>query len=249
MKNDLLDFSIEELKKGYQYDKLNNKYICNICGKEFFSGEIYKFNERFYNSFTAVGIHVVEEHEPVFEVLTTSESKYLGLTENQNRLLSLFNKGLSDNEIAKLVGLSPSTIRHQKFMFREKAKQAKMYLAVYELALNKSSRNDSLLNIHSTATMVDDRYITTTEESEKFIKNAFLSLSPLKLKAFPAREKKKIVVLKKIVEQFEVGKRYKEKEVNIILKDIFDDYPTLRRYLIEYGFMERTNDCEEYWIK
>ncbi len=66
-----------------------------------------------------------------------------------------------------------------------------------------------------------------------------LSLSPLRLKTFPAKEKKKIVVLKKISEQFENKRRYLEKEVNEVIKGIFDDFATIRRYLIEYGFMEK----------
>ena len=49
------------------------------------------------------------------------------------------------------------------------------------------------------------------------------------------------------MEQFEPGRTYTEKEVNGILRDIFDDYVTLRRYLIEYGFLERTRDCRTYW--
>ena len=36
---------------------------------------------------------------------------------------------------------------------------------------------------------------------------------------------------------------------NSVLKLIYEDYATIRRYLIEYGFMERTNDCKEYWVK
>lgn len=248
MLNDILDYTIEEIKSGYSFDKLNNKYICNICGREFFVGEIYKFNERYFDSSAAVTIHISSEHDTVFDQLINSENKYLGLTENHKRLLSLMNQGMSDNDIAKLLGVSSSTVRHQKFMFREKAKQAKMYLAVYELALDKKSVTDNLVDIHNSATMVDDRYITTLEESDKILKNAFISFSPLKLKLFSAKEKKKIVILKKIVEQFEAGKRYEEIEVNRILKDIYDDYPTLRRYLIEYGFMERTTDCKEYWL-
>ena len=66
---------------------------------------------------------------------------------------------------------------------------------------------------------------------------------------FSSKEKKKIVTLQKIIEQFEPGKIYPEKEVNQILKDIYDDFPTIRRYLIEYGFMERSKDCRDYWVK
>ncbi|MDF2589587.1 MAG: transcriptional regulator [Anaerocolumna sp.] len=245
---DLSEFSIDDIKNGYQYDKQKNEYICNSCGAKFYVGEIYKIGERFFDSHTAINIHISTEHGSVYNMLTEKENKYLGLTDNQKRIFDYINKGLTDNEIAKEMELSPSTIRHQKFMFREKAKQAKMYLALYELVMEGKSTNDTLVQIHDTATMVDDRYITTTEESNQILKNAFLSLEPLKLKAFPAKEKKKIIILKKITEQFDKGRRYPEKELNKILKSIFDDYPTIRRYLIEYGFMERTNDCMEYWV-
>ena len=46
----------------------------------------------------------------------------------------------------------------------------------------------------------------------------------------------------------EYNKEYKEMEVNKIIKPIFDDFVTVRRYLIEYGFMERAKDCSRYWV-
>jgi len=52
-----------------------------------------------------------------------------------------------------------------------------------------------------------------------------------------------------IAARFPPGRRYPEREVNQILRDIHEDYVTLRRYLIEYGFLERTQDCGEYWVK
>lgn len=51
------------------------------------------------------------------------------------------------------------------------------------------------------------------------------------------------------MENFKQGKIYSEKEVNRILKRIYEDNATLRRALIEYGFMERSNDCKSYWVK
>ncbi len=249
MPKEWTELEIDEIKRGYRFDKENDKYICNHCGKEFFTGEIYRFENRFFDSRLAAEVHITSEHGTVYDLLASSENKYLGFTENQKSLLGLMNAGLSDNEIAKRLGVSSSTVRHQKFMFREKAKQAKMYLAVYELALKGNPVHENLVNIHSTATMVDDRYITTLQEQDKIIKTAFSSLSPLKLIEFPAKEKKKIVILKKILEQFEPGRIYEEKELNRILKDIYHDFPTIRRYLIEYGFMDRTKDCKEYWLK
>ena len=97
--------------------------------------------------------------------------------------------------------------------------------------------------------MVDDRYNITETEYEKSLGNVFESLKPLKLKIFSAKEKKKIVILRKLAEQFEAGRNYTEKEVNDILGNIYADYAMLRRYLIEYGYLERTRDCSRYWRK
>ena len=103
--------------------------------------------------------------------------------------------------------------------------------------------------IHSGATSVDERYLVTPEETKKILETCFSSLEPLVLAHFPVKEKKKLVILRLISGQFEAGKRYAEKEVNEILKFVYEDYVTIRRYLIEYGFMDRTRDCAEYWLK
>ena len=103
--------------------------------------------------------------------------------------------------------------------------------------------------VHNGATMVDERYMVTAEECEKIISTYFETSSPLVLKLLPPKEKKKLVILRVISEQFEKDRRYSETEVNQILKLIHEDYATIRRYLIEYGFMERTSDCRVYWLK
>ncbi len=243
------DFSVEDLKNGYVYsDAEGGECSCRYCGERFVQGEVYPINGHFYEYKKAAMQHVYLVHGAPLETLLKSESKYMTLTDNQKQILLLMGKGLSDNEIAKQLEVTPSTIRHQKFMFREKAKQAKMLLAAYELAEENTMQADNLIPIHSGATMVDDRYITTEEENKKILETAFYTLEPLKLKGFPAKEKKKIVVLKKIAESFEKGRHYEEKELNRILKSIYSDFPTLRRYLIEYGFMDRTTDCKEYWL-
>ena len=60
-------------------------------------------------------------------------------------------------------------------------------------------------------------------------------------------EKRKIVVLRRISACFEPERRYSEREVNDILRPIYDDFVLVRRYLIEYGFLQRTKDCRAYW--
>lgn len=253
--NNLLQFSLDEIKSGYFYDQIKKAYICTICRKEFEEGEIFSFNNRFFEASKAIQLHVDVEHGSMLNTLLSYDKKYTGLTENQKDLFKLLHQGLSDNEIAVRTGVVTSTVRHQRFIFRERAKQAKLYLAMFELLEDTSysntnkQKNEDLIDIHAGAKMVDDRYLITKAEEEKIIKSSFESLSPLKLKLLSSKEKKKIVILRKISEQFDSDLKYSEKEINTILKPIYDDYATIRRYLIEYGFLDRTNDCKEYWIK
>jgi len=91
--------------------------------------------------------------------------------------------------------------------------------------------------------------MTAADETQKTIDAFFKSTDPPVLKTLQMKDKHKLVILRVIVEQFEVGRKYSEKEVNNILKPIYEDFAAVRRYLIEYGFMERTQDCKEYWVK
>lgn len=255
MLDKLLQISLDEIKNGYSYNSNSKVYTCLTCGKDFETGEMFSFDGRFYDASKAMQLHVERDHGNMLDLLTSFDKKYTGITENQKELLSMIYDGLSDNEIAKNTGVAPATVRHQRFVFREKAKQAKLYLAIFEVvekAVSEKkgkSSEDELVNVHSGAKMVDDRYFITKAEEDKILASVFESLQPLKLKVFSPKEKKKIVILRKIASQFEKGRKYSEKEVNSILKTIHDDCSTVRRYLIEYGFMERTNDCKEYWVK
>lgn len=240
--------SIEEMKKGYIYDELERKYICLVCGKFFEQGLIYPFGDVFCDAERAMKVHIEKEHGSILDYLLGMNKKYTGISEVQHEVISYLKEGKSDKEISNLMGITSSTIRNHRFKLREKEKQAKVFLSIMEL-LNSDEKENRLIDIHKGATMVDERYVVTKEEKGKIIDNYFTGEDKMQLTNFPAKEKRKIVVLKYIAENFKDNKKYTEKEVNIILKRIYDDYATLRRYLIEYGFMERSKDCKEYWIK
>lgn len=259
MWNKLLNMTIEEIKKGYTFDDESSTYTCNLCGRVFHTSEVYKVADRYYLAEKMIKTHLAD-HTNMFEHLTSWNKKHTGLTENQKELLKMVYTGMNDQEIAQKTGIAASTVRHQKFSFREKAKQAKLYLAIYELVFEGTDREKGIavegtttdeegwMDIHDHARMVDDRYQITKAEETKILSSMFTSLTPLKLKTFATKEKNKVVILKKISEQFEMNKRYTEKELNSILKDIYADNVTIRRYLIEYGFMDRKKDCSEYWL-
>ncbi|GHI00377.1 DUF2087 domain-containing protein [Neobacillus kokaensis] len=97
--------------------------------------------------------------------------------------------------------------------------------------------------------MVDDRYAITVAEKEKVLATYFKKGLEGPLNSFPSKEKRKIIVLQYILTRFELNRMYSEKEINEILKSIHSDFATIRRYLIDYGFMERSKDCTKYWVK
>ena len=69
-----------------------------------------------------------------------------------------------------------------------------------------------------------------------------------KLKHIPAKQSKKIEVLKLIAESFDPCKRYSEKELNEIISKINEDTAAIRRHMIEFGIMERNKESY-YWLK
>ena len=60
-----------------------------------------------------------------------------------------------------------------------------------------------------------------------------------RLKAIPAQRKKRVIVLQHLVERFGPDRDYPEKEVNALLREAHEDVATLRRELVDYGFMTR----------
>jgi len=66
-----------------------------------------------------------------------------------------------------------------------------------------------------------------------------------RLKAIPAQEKKKLVIMTWLADRFEWGRRYSEREVNELIARYHPDTASLRRYLVGYRFMEREHGM--YW--
>lgn len=251
MSNKLLEADLDEIIDGFKFQPELQCYTCLICSESFELGEMFQFNGRWFEALRAVKEHVKSVHGGVMDTLLEVDKKYTSLTEKQSNLLKHLASGMSDKEIAKANNIAAATVRHQRFMFREKAKQAKIYLAIYE-AVDRAATlesKDYLVDTHTGAMSVDARYILTVDEDRKIIENYFTDDGGLKLILFPSKEKKKIAVLRKIVTHFEPSKDYSEQEMNEILRQIYDDVSTIRRYLIEYGFFERTKDGSRYWIK
>lgn len=130
---------MEELKKGYVHHAASDSFVCLVCGRSFMKGVIYREEETYYDAEKFASVHLRKEHTSMFDYLLQLNKKLTGLTELQKSLLDMFHRGLSDSDVVKeLGGGSTSTIRHHRFTLREKEKQAKLFLAIMELAQPKS---------------------------------------------------------------------------------------------------------------
>lgn len=66
-----------------------------------------------------------------------------------------------------------------------------------------------------------------------------------RLHTMPTRHVKRRLVLDRIAQRFEPGRRYAEREVDAVLKEIHDDHAALRRYLVDDGLL--TREANVYW--
>lgn len=240
--------TLDEIKRGYTEDQY--KYCCLLCGEQVEKGIIYPQEQVLYEAERFIRLHIEKNHDSVFDYLISLDKKITGLTEHQTMLLSQFYAGKTDKEIQQEMEIgSSSTIRHHRFMLKEKERQAKTFLAIMELLKEKDQYAPAFVEPHKHATMVDDRYAVTTEEQSKILEKYFLEGLSGPLAKFPPKEKQRIVVLRAIANRIDPNVTYTEKELNELLKTIYSDYVLIRRYLIEYGFLDRKLDGSMYWLK
>ncbi len=85
-------------------------------------------------------------------------------------------------------------------------------------------------------------YYGMTADEQAVLRRFF---SGKRLVEVPAQRAKRLVVLERIALDFEPGRRVREAEMNERLAAYHADYATLRRLLVDEGFLDRA--AGEYW--
>lgn len=251
MDNKLWNNNVDEISKGYK--QYFDKYECLFCHKTYNVGEIYNEDNKLFDAYGAINNHINTVHGDTVEYFLNEEISLLGISEVQKQIIRLMIDGKNDKEISKSIGIAQSTVRNHRFKLREKEKQAKLFLAFMKALENRTTKainvtdNGVIEELHQSATMIDYRYNITDKDREKTVK-AYIDENGA-IKQFPSKEKKKIIILGEIMKNFDKNYEYSEKEVNRILQRMYDDYVTLRRALVEYGFLDRADDCSVYRVK
>lgn len=238
----------ERLKGSALRDGLHHCLLCTFTSED---GYVYPKGKEFVDARKEMALHIETIHGSVIETLTNLDKKQTGLSAHQSKIIKCFYQGMSDYEVQKAMEIgSISTIRNHRHALKDKERQAKTLTTIMTLLAEVTDDKKMLIKPHKTATMLDNRYDITFEEHEKVIEKYFPDGPEGQLSTFYTKEKNKIILLGEIIKRFEPIRRYTEKEVDAILKDIYlEDYVLIRRYLIQYGFLNREKDGSVYWLK
>jgi predicted transcriptional regulator len=150
-------------------------------------------------------------------------------------------------QLAALLHLGASTVSHHLSRLAKAglvAARAEGYYNVYSLqtdVLREMARR--LLSQESLPGLADDIDLNSFDRQ---VLTAFTGPDG-RLKAFPAQEKKYLVLLHHVVKVFEPGERYSEKQVNQALSQFHEDTAKLRRDLVDYHLMAREGGGGQYW--
>ncbi|MBO0410686.1 DUF2087 domain-containing protein [Enterococcus hulanensis] len=237
------ELTIEEIKKGYA-KKGEFLFQCLYCDQTFDDRFVYPISESNSQLARAEGAmiyHLKHQHDGPFETLLNLDKNQSGLSDTQKNFLALFSKGIDDQEIADQLNITTSAVRNHRFKFREKKRQAKILLALLE-SIEEKEQDEFTANSLIDS---DERFISSKKEREKVF-DTFLDENG-KAVQIPKKEKKRIILLQRLAESFAPEKQYTEKQVNEIISEMFEDFVTIRRYLIEYGILGRTVDGTTYW--
>lgn len=229
-----MEAKLSDLKRGYEFTK--GKFCCLHCEVCYEDGLIYPFGDLFETAEHRMKTHIKEDHGEALQPLLKLDRKENGLSEIQNEVFKLFALGLTDKEIALKMAVLPATVRNHRFKLREKSRQG--------------------IVLNAMMSLLEEENASMTERDQRFEISESFRLETLKnhldsegrARVIPSKEKKKIVLLQELMKKFATNCHYTEQEVNGIASQMFDDHVSVRRYLIEYGFLGRTNDGQRYWV-
>jgi predicted transcriptional regulator len=151
----------------------------------------------------------------------------------------------SVEQLAALLNLRPPTISHHLKLLSEAglvSARAESYYNLYQLesgVLEQIARNLAMQDrLPNMAAEVD------LQAYDRKVLRDILQPDG-KLKIIPAQRKKREVVLRHILKEFRPGLRYTESQVNEILAHFHEDTATLRREMIAFRLMARSEGL--YW--
>lgn len=156
------------------------------------------------------------------------------------RLLGLLaERPRTGKELAEAVTVGAPTVSHHMdklvrsgLVSVERSGQSRIY------SLNQATLQE-LAKLANGASPALESGVSEDEQDRERAKVLRDFFNGERLKQIPAQRKKRVIVLQHLVSRFELERDYTEREVSALLKAAHDDFATLRRELVDYGFMTR----------
>lgn len=139
-------------------------------------------------------------------------------------------------ELAAILNLTPATVSHHL------AQLSEVGLVAYQAQGNyRLYRTQQAALAPTLEALVRAPQVATTDDPEaRFRQKVLRAFMPHgRLTQIPAQRKKRDVILDFLAREFEPGRDYPEREVNLKLSEYADDFFTLRRELVERGLLTR----------
>ena len=159
----------------------------------------------------------------------------------------LAQQSMSVEQLAATLDLDSSTVSHH---LRKLANaglveaRAEGYYSIYSLRTESLQRYAKrLLGDEELPRLADDADL---DAFDRKVLNTFTDADG-RFKAFPAQQKKYLVLVRHTLDAFKPEVRYSEKKVNEILSRFSTDTARLRRSLVDFGFMAREGGGGAYW--
>ena len=132
--------------------------------------------------------------------------------ETRLRILGLLaGRDFTGNELAGELGLTPPTVSHHM----RRLTDAGIVVTTADAQRVIYALNTELLRDVRKQPAPEGSGAGGMDEREKTLRNFF---DGQRLKSIPAKRKQRVIVLQKLVERFEPGRQYPEKEVNDLLR-------------------------------
>jgi biotin operon repressor len=141
--------------------------------------------------------------------------------------------------LASRLGLTPSTVSFHIKKLEDAGLVTAEREQYYMLYRADEPKLDKTLRELIGPAMGDNEQDRREMEYRQKVIHAFIKYG--KIEALPVQHKKRRIILEEIVKLFEPNRQYTEKEVNIIIADVHDDFCTVRRDLISEDLMTRAN--------
>ena len=188
---------------------------------------------------------MIEERTAEFEELLAF-FKALGDEKRLKIVGLLAQKSLCVEELAAILDLSAATVSHHLRKLVEAglvAASAEGYYNVY--SLRAETLREMSQRLLSTETFQDTARALDLGSYDRKVLRDYLEDG--RLKKIPAQRKKRDVILRYILQEFEPGRQYAETEVNEIISRFHEDYATIRREFVIRRMMDREGGGGCYW--